>query len=337
MSNTKKKPEIDPGSVSNREQAEQAIEDLSEAIRYHNYRYFVLDDPLISDAEYDQLRQHLLRLEDDYPDLRTPDSPTQRIGGEPQAELGLVEHPMPMLSLKAVYQEDEVQDFDTTCRQELGWDRAEYVAEPKYDGLAVELIYKQGRFAVASTRGDGNTGEDITANVRTIKEVPLKLLSQKGQSIPERLIVRGEIYMRKDDFQEFNRRRASEGSSPFANPRNAAAGSVRQVDPNVTAQRPLHLFLYELAGARQHGIETQWEVLEALPRWGLRVNQEQSHLCSTIQAALAYREEMKEKREDLAYEIDGVVFKVNQLSAWERLGSRTRDPRWALAYKFEPK
>ncbi len=326
-----------PESIDSIEAAEKEIEQLREAIRYHNYRYYVLDDPVVSDAEYDELIDKLKTLEEQFPELQSPDSPTQQVGGEPRDELGLVDHPSPMLSLRAVYDENEVRHFDETCRRELGEDIIEYVAEPKYDGLAVELIYENGHISQAATRGDGETGEDITANIKTIKEVPLVLLSQSETPYPDRLVVRGEVYMRQDEFNALNRRRADAGESQFANPRNAAAGSLRQLDPNVTAARPLHIFFYEVAQCSGCDFETHWAGLQTLPQWGLKVNSEQSRLCSGIAELLEYHEEMAKKRDELSYEIDGVVYKVNRLSAQEKLGVRQRDPRWALAYKFEPR
>jgi len=331
------KPQVSPDAIESQEEAEEAIEELREAIRYHNYRYYVLDDPVISDAAYDQLMQDLQTLEDRFPELKTPDSPTQRVGGEPRDALGLVDHPYPMLSLKAVYEEEDVRSFDETCRGDLGTDSVAYTAEPKYDGLAVELIYEDGRLSTASTRGDGQTGEDVTPNVKTIKEVPLALMSQEGLSIPDRLVVRGEVYMRKDEFQSFNERRAEEGEDRFANPRNAAAGSVRQLDPNVTARRPLHIFLYAVANADDLAFDTHWDVVQTLPKWGLRPNLDYTELCEDADQAVAYHETMAERRDDLPYEIDGVVYKVNRLDYQDTLGVRTRDPRWALAYKFEPR
>ena len=332
-----KKPEIDIDSIESNDEAAEAVGTLREAIRYHNYRYYVLDDPVISDAEYDQLMRQLEELEGEYPDLKTADSPTQQVGGEPRDELGLADHPTPMLSLKAVYDEDDVRNFDENCREDLGTDAVTYVAEPKYDGLAVELIYEDGRLSVAATRGDGETGEDITPNVKTIKEVPLALLEQEETTTPDRLTVRGEIYMRKDEFEAFNRRRAEEGKRQFANPRNAAAGSARQLDPQVTERRPLHIFFYEIPEAVDLGYETHWDVLEALPVWGFRVNKERIEACEDAEAAIDYHRRMAEVREDLRYEIDGVVYKVNRLDYREMLGMRTQDPRWALAYKFEPR
>ena len=330
-------PQVSPESVSSQEEAADAIERLRQAIRYHNYRYYVLDDPVISDAEYDELMRALESLEEEFPELETPDSPTQHVGGEPRDELGLTEHPFPMLSLKAVYDEEDVRSFDQTCRDDLGVDAVEYIAEPKYDGLAVELIYEDGQLSVASTRGDGETGEEITPNVKTIREVPLALLDQGDTPVPDRLVVRGEIYMRKDEFESFNERRADEGKAQFANPRNAAAGSVRQLDPNVTDRRPLHVFFYAVANGDELGFDTHWDVLHALPGWGLRVNLEYTERCGSVDEAIAYHRGTADRRDDLPYEIDGVVYKVNDLSYQEALGVRTRDPRWALAYKFEPR
>jgi DNA ligase (NAD+) len=336
MSETRQ-PDLSPASIDSLDEAREAVETLREVIRYHNYRYYVLDDPVISDAEYDALMKDLQTLEERFPGLRRPDSPTQHVGGQPREELGLAEHPAPMLSLKAVYDEEDVRGFDQTCREALDQEGVTYVAEPKYDGLAVELIYEDGRLAVASTRGDGETGEEITANVRTIKEIPLKLLSPEETPAPDRLVVRGEVYMRKDEFEAFNRRRAENGQRQFANPRNAAAGSVRQLDPNVTARRPLHIFIYQLAEAEGFAAETHWEALQTLPAWGLRVNLERVERCHGVEALLQYHAELAETRDDLPYEIDGVVYKIDRLTQRETLGVRTRDPRWALAYKFQPR
>ncbi len=330
------KPEVEPEEIEEESKAEEAIDALREAIRYHNYRYYVENDPVISDYEYDQLMRDLQVLEDRFPSLVTPDSPTQHVGGEPQDELGSFDHPEPMLSLQAAYEEEEVANFDETCREELSLETVEYLAEPKYDGLAIELVYEDGTLSVASTRGDGETGEDVTENVKTIREVPLALLSEDGTPVPERLVVRGEVYMRKDEFQEMNERRAEEGKDPFANPRNAAAGSLRQLDPNVTARRPLRIFCYDVAEVEEHGFESQKEIMEALPNWGLRVNRDWVKICKGVDELVDYHAQLEEKREDFPYEIDGVVFKVNELSQRDIMGTRERDPRWALAYKFQP-
>ncbi|MCL6583580.1 MAG: NAD-dependent DNA ligase LigA [bacterium] len=320
-----------------RHEAEAAIRQLTDEIRYHDWHYYVLDSPVISDAEYDQLLARLRDLEQRFPDLRDPDSPTQRVSGQVRPELGTVRHPSPMLSLKSAYQEDEVRNFDKNCRQELGRQRVEYVAEPKYDGLAVELIYRNGRLEVASTRGDGQVGEDVTANVKTIREVVPVLITAPGEMIPSYLIVRGEVYMRKDEFQRLNRQRAEAGESLFANPRNAAAGSLRQLDSAITARRPLHIFFYEIIQVEGVSFTTHWEVLNILPRWGLKTDLAHVQLCSSLEEALLYHRQLEKIRDELEYDLDGVVFKVNQLSDRERLGFRTRDPRWALAYKFTPR
>lgn len=333
----KHKPDINPEEINTKKQAQEALERLREAVRFHDYRYYVLDDPVISDAQYDSLLETLKALEDKFPDLVTPDSPTQQVGGEPREELGLVEHPSPMLSLKAVYEEQDVRGFDQTCRRELGKNEVEYVAEPKYDGLAVEMIYEDGRLVRASTRGDGETGEDIMANVKTIGEVPLRLYAGKDEDIPSRLVVRGEIYMRKDEFNRLNREREEKGEARFANPRNAAAGSVRQLDPKVTAARPLHVFFYEVPEVRGRDFKAHWDALQTLPSWGLLVNSEMHGLSKGIDHALQYHKDMARRRDDLPYEIDGVVFKVNRLAERRKLGVRRRDPRWAVAYKFEPR
>ncbi len=331
------KPDVRPETIKSKDQAEKAIESLREAIRVHNYKYYVLDDPVISDAEYDRLMTALQNLETDFPELASPDSPTQQVGGQPREELGTVEHPSPMLSLKSVQDENGLRDFDRNCLQKLDEKAIEYIAEPKYDGLAVELIYQQGRLAVASTRGDGQRGEDITANVKTIREVPLVLLSQDGESVPSRLVVRGEIFMRIAEFRQLNERRAKAGESQFANPRNAAAGSVRQLDPNITAQRTLHIFLYEATQVEGRDFETQKEVIQTLPKWGLKVNRERIRLCSGVEDAIQFHKELEIDRDRLDYEIDGAVFKVNRLAYQRELGIRSRDPKWAVAFKFKPR
>ncbi len=329
-------PNIDPAAIDSEDAAQDAVIQLREAMRYHNYRYYVLDDPLISDAEYDRMMQTLQKLESVYPGLITPDSPTQRVSGQPQEELGLVEHVTPMLSLKAVYEEADVIGFDRTVRRELSQDDIEYITEPKYDGLAIELVYADGKLVQASTRGDGSVGEDVTENIKTIAEVPLVLRSD-DRPLPPRLTVRGEVYMRKDEFEKVNREREKAGQQPFANPRNTAAGSLRQLDPAVTARRRLNIYLYDIVNAPELGIDTQWGILHALPEWGLRANLEQSGKVQGIRAALRYHDDMAQKRDGLPYEIDGVVYKVNDIASQRRLGVRGRDPRWAVAYKFAPR
>lgn len=328
-------PDIDYGQIKDRATARQAVEELRQAVRFHDYRYYVLDDPLISDQEYDDLFRRLERLEEEH-DLAEEDSPTRRVGGRPKEEFGTVRHPVPMLSLKAVYREEEVRSFAENCRKSLDGPPG-YVVEPKYDGLSVELVYEEGRLVVAGTRGDGETGEDITENVRTIRAVPLTLFEDQGEEAPNRLVVRGEIYMRRAAFEKLNRRRQEEDRKPFANPRNAAAGSVRQLDPGITAARPLQVVLYEVPLCDGKRFQTHWQVLGTLVKWGLPVNRSLQRLVNDMDEAMEFYTELTARREDLDFEIDGMVIKVNGLAAREKLGVRQRDPRWAVAYKFDPR
>ncbi len=330
-------PEIDIDNISDLKDAKDALEKLRSAIRFHNYRYYVLDDPLISDAEYDRLFATLYELEQRYPELVSPDSPTQRVGSDVKSDLAKIEHPIPMVSLKTAYESEGIAAFDRFCREELGIDLVEYTAELKFDGLAVELIYHDHRLALASTRGDGITGEDVTLNLRTLADIPLVLLTPEDDPPPDRLIVRGEVYMEIEDFERMNRMRSKNHESLFANPRNAAAGSVRQLDPKITATRPLRMYVYGVVGVEGREFQTQLEVLQTLQKWGLRVNLEHTQLCRGLEELLAYHRRMDEMRDALPFEIDGVVFKVNSLEYQGRLGMRTRDPRWAIAYKFKPR
>lgn len=334
MARQKKKHEVSPEKIDKKKYARKVVRELREAIGYHDHRYYVENDPVISDAEYDELIENLVALEEKFPDLWSPDSPTQRVGGEPREELGSIEHPTPMLSLKATYDDGEVRRFVENCRRRLG-EEPEYVAEPKYDGLSVELVYEDGSLSVASTRGDGRTGEDVTANVRTIREIPLSLLGEE-ERVPERLVVRGEIFMDKSEFEALNRRREQIGESTFANPRNAAAGSLRQLDPTVTAGRSLHAFFYEVAETAGRTFGTRWEALNTLPKWGFKANLDHSKRCSGFEEIHEYHEGLVRERDSLNYEIDGAVFKVNDRVQQEKLGVRARDPQWAIAYKFEP-
>lgn len=319
-----------------KKQAKKRAEKLRDQINHHDYRYYVLDDPDISDAEYDELKDELERIEDKYPDVVTDDSPTQRVGAEPVEELGTVGHETPMLSLQSVQKEDAFRRFVETCRDELGKERVSLVGEPKYDGLSVELVYDNGSFTSASTRGNGETGEDVTANVRTIREVVLRLRNGKDHSIPRHLVVRGEVYMRKKEFERFNRKQEEAGKKTFANPRNAAAGSLRQLDPNVTADRPLRIFFYEIAPSSSSRPDSQWQCLKHMAELGLKTN-EQARRFDTVDDAVAWFEEIKNQREELAYEIDGCVYKVNNLDDHDKLGTRASNPRWAIARKFTPR
>jgi DNA ligase (NAD+) len=317
-----------------RKQAQKDIDRLREEIDHHNYRYYVLDDPLISDQEYDRLMRRLQELEGMYPELVTPESPTQKVGAPPREEFGTVKHSIPMLSLQNALTADELAEFDGRVKRLLDSEDFRYVAEPKIDGLAVEIVYRDGLYAQGSTRGDGYTGEDITENLRTVRSLPLKLI-KKNKQVPSLLEVRGEVFMGKRDFAKLNKKREEAGDPLFANPRNAAAGSVRQLDPSVTAGRNLDIFLYALGRVEGAVFKTHWEVLESFKAWGLRVNPE-IRLCEDVGAAVEYHTRLEARRKDLDYEIDGVVLKVDSLELQEKLGQISRSPRWATAYKFEP-
>ena len=311
--------------------AEREIAELRERVRHHLYRYHVLDDPEISDPEFDALFDRLLRLEDQHPHLVTPDSPTQRVGAEPSTRFAAVAHELPMLSLDKCGSEEELIDWETRCRSRVGYDGdPEYTCEPKIDGVAVSLMYENGVLVRGATRGDGSNGEDITANVRTVPTVPLRLL---GEGYPELLEVRGEIYMPLAGFRAFNETAASTGERLLVNPRNAAAGSLRQLDPKLTASRPLAMYCYSAGLRGDWEPETQWQVLEAFRNWGLRVNERVVRV-EGVKACLAYVRQLLGERADLGYDVDGVVVKVNDFAMQNALGNVTRRPRWAVAYKY---
>jgi DNA ligase (NAD+) len=304
---------------------------LHSELHKHNYLYYTRDEPLIPDAEYDQLLRELQTIEAEYPELVTPDSPTQRVGAAPLKAFGEVRHEMRMLSLDNAFSDEELMDFDRRVRERLETDTVEYAAEPKLDGLAISLLYRDGKLVRAATRGDGETGEDVTQNVRTIASVPLKL---SGASIPEVLEVRGEVYMSHAGFAALNRQAAEAGSKPFVNPRNAAAGSLRQLDPAISAQRSLQIFCYgvgKVAGGKL--ASTHIDILAQLQEWHLRVYGDVQ--CVTgVQGCMDYYERYRQQRDTLPFEIDGVVFKVNRLDQQSSLGFVARAPRWAIARKF---
>jgi len=311
---------------------EQSIKKLREDIHYHNYCYYVLDSPVISDAEYDRLMRELIELEEKYPHLITPDSPTQRVGAAPLEKFGTVRHALPMLSLENAFDKAEAREFEQRIKRFLRMDGfIDYVVEPKMDGLAIEIVYEDGLLSTASTRGDGVTGEDVTQNVRTIKSIPLSL--QRGESIPRRLEARGEVFLSLKAFKEINQQRIRDGEPPFANPRNAAAGSLRQLDTRVTAGRPLDFFAYGVGVVEGRSFNGQWETLTALPKWGIKVNP-LIRCCKGIEACIDYFRELEGRRRDLDYEIDGMVIKVDSFVLQDRLGVKARSPRWAVAYKF---
>ncbi len=314
------------------ESVEQQIHALRQELDEHNYRYYVLDDPSIPDAEYDRLLRQLQALEAEYPELSSPDSPTQRVGSRPQGAFAEVEHKVPMLSLDNAFSADELADFDRRVRDRLADAQLiEYCCEPKLDGLAVSLLYRDGVLVQAATRGDGRTGEEITANVRTIGSVPLRL---RGDDWPPVLEVRGEVYMPKAGFIRLNERARTQGDKPFVNPRNAAAGSLRQLDSRITAQRPLEFCCYSLGQVEGAVLaDTHSANLEQLAAWGFRINPEM-RVVQGADACNRYFDELGAKRAELPYEIDGAVFKVNALALQERLGFVARAPRWAIASKF---
>lgn len=316
-----------------RDEALKRIAKLREIIDYHNRRYYQQDDPEISDAKYDELMRELQNLEELFPDDGLASSPTQRVGAAPLAKFSPFEHPRPMLSLANAFTPEEITDFDARIRRMADLDRMEYVAEPKLDGLAVNLIYEHGLFVRGATRGDGATGEDITQNLRTIPSLPLEMKKSGAHPVPDFIEVRGEVYMERASFGKLNHRRAVDGEEPFANPRNAAAGSLRQLDPKITARRPLSIFVYGAGLLKGMQFSTHFGILEALRQWGFPVN----HLiekADDISACIAYFGRISSLRPELPYEIDGVVLKVNDLTVQEVLGSVSRSPRWALACKF---
>lgn len=306
---------------------------LREEIARLDYAYYVLAEPLVPDAEYDRLFRELVALETRYPELVTPDSPTQRVGGKPAPEFAEVRHEVPMLSLTNAYTDEEVFAFDRRCRELLGIERIRYACEPKFDGLAVSLIYRDGLFSLGATRGDGFTGEDVTANLRTLRSIPLRL---RLDSPPTLLEVRGEVLMTREDFKRLNEAQLKAGEKTFVNPRNAAAGSLRQLDPRVTAKRPLRFFAYQLVRLEGHPWpETHSEALALLQRWGFPLS-DAREVTEGAEGLLAYYRRMEAERDRLPFDIDGVVYKVDDLSAQQRLGTIARAPRWAIAHKFPP-
>ncbi|MBU2622868.1 MAG: NAD-dependent DNA ligase LigA [Proteobacteria bacterium] len=320
---------IDPNIV-------KKIESLRKELHKHNYRYYAMDDPEISDSEYDRMMQELIELETEYPELLSPDSPSLRVGASPLKKFETVRHSVKMLSLDNAFSNSDVLDFDRRVRKELGTDeQILYTAEPKMDGVAVELVYEDGTLVIASTRGDGETGEEITANVKTIRTVPILLQPRKEKSvIPVSLEVRGEVVISREGFRRLNEDMLSRGLPLFANPRNAAAGSLRQLDSKMTARRPLEIFFYGTGEADGINIESHWDRLCALKELGFRIN---PHIRPKIKIddVLEYYRELEKKRYELPYDIDGMVIKTDSIRLQLRLGSTARSPRWAIACKFK--
>lgn len=301
-------------------------EEIIQILDEYSYEYYVMDNPSVEDSEYDALMQELLALEEKHPDWVTPESPSQRVGGIVLEGFEKVEHKTPMLSLANAFNEQDLLDFDRRVREKVGEDR-EYMCELKIDGLAVSLEYENGRYKRGATRGDGSTGEDITANLRTIRSIPMKLKQ------PFSIEVRGEAYMPKRSFVKLNETREEEGQPLFANPRNAAAGSLRQLDTKIAASRNLDIFLYAVADFGDMGVTRHSDGLDKLAELGLRTNTER-RICKTMDEVFAYIEEWTEKRPELDYDIDGIVIKLNDLEQQKEMGARIKTPRWSIAYKF---
>ncbi len=310
-----------------KDMAARRLAELHELITEHNYHYHVLDAPRISDAQFDQLMRELMDLEALYPDLVTSDSPSRRVGSNPLTAFAEVQHTVPMLSLDNAFSEEDIAAYYRRLQKNLGLEAFALVGEPKIDGLAVSLYYEEGRFVRGATRGDGSRGEDITANLCTIWSLPLRLREKI------RAEVRGEVFMPRDGFERLNMARGQEGLTLFANPRNAAAGSLRQLDPSVAAKRPLDFFAYNLVNFDGKGGESQWELLASLKNLGFKVNEHVS-LLNGLSEVLHYHQHINKLRSELPYEIDGVVFKVNETAYQEKVGFTSRAPRWAIAYKF---
>ena len=306
-------------------------EELRSLLHHHSYCYYILDRPEIPDAEYDRLFNELKELEAAHPELITPDSPTQRVGGAAAEGFASVQHRVPMLSLDNAYAADEIREFEARLQRALPGETFTYVCEPKVDGLGVALLYEKGRLVRGATRGDGRLGEDITQNLKTVKTIPLRLRGPLADL--EVLEVRGEVYMAHEAFERLNRALEAEGEEPFANPRNAAAGSVRQKDSSITAKRPLDIFVYSVSDAVPDPFTTHWDAMQALHEAGFKINP-RSRRCQDIEGVVAAVAELERDRMNLGYDADGVVVKVDSLDQQRRLGSTTHHPRWAVAYKF---
>jgi DNA ligase (NAD+) len=320
-----------PSSIENLTDLQQHVAQLRSDINQANYRYYVLDSPEIADSEYDQLMEELRAIEAAHPELQSPDSPTQRVGAGPAAQFAVVQHRVPMLSLANAFTADALRAWHERISRLLGREIQGFTIEPKIDGLAIMLRYEHGRFAIGATRGDGSKGEDITANLRTVRSVPLTL----NDSPPPYVEVRGEVYLSRAAFQKINDERAAAGQPLFANPRNCAAGSVRQLDSRITARRPLDVFIYALGEAEGWQPASQWQMLQAFLQWGFKTNPNNAQV-ETIDEVVKACADWEHRRETLAYEIDGVVVKVDDLQVQSELGAVGREPRWAIAFKFPP-
>lgn len=309
------------------EDVKKRVQELREKIRYHNYRYYVKNDPVITDREYDKLMDELKKLEEKYPEIVTGDSPTQRVGNKPQEGFEEVRHRYRLYSLDNTYSEKEVQEFDKRVKKNLGVSEVDYMCELKIDGLSISLTYEKGILVTGATRGDGYVGEDVTENIKTIKTIPLKVF--KDISIE----VRGEVYLPKDEFKKINEERQKNGSNPFANPRNAASGTLRQLDPREVARRNLDAFFYQIVLPLEYDLETQKDVLEYLGKLGFKTEPNAKRV-KNVTGIIEYADSWQSKKNDLNYDVDGVVIKVNRIEYQDKLGYTARNPRWAIAYKF---
>jgi DNA ligase (NAD+) len=332
----KKKPHTDFKNIDDLtlKEARKEVEALREGIDYHDYRYYVKNRPKISDAVYDKLFQRLEKLEKAFPELRTDNSPTRRVGAPPEDRLKKIQHRVPMLSLNAALNQKKAEDFCAFVKRQTNGEGVSYVLEPKFDGLSVELVYEKGRLQYGATRGDGQTGEDISKNLMTIKTIPLRLQETKNSATL--LSVRGEVFMPKDGFQQLNKARVERGQEPFANPRNAAAGIMRQLDSKKVADKPLDVIFYDILEVEGRRLSCHWDALQQLSEWGLKTDSH-SKRCAAFNEIQKFREKLKQERDRLDYEIDGLVIKVNEYEHRKSLGTRHRSPRWAFAWKFAPK
>ena len=328
---TDPRTEFKDAEKMDKDRAREEAEALREGIDYHDYRYYVKNDPVVSDQVYDALFRRLQELEAAFPDLKTDTSPTQRVGADPMDALEKIDHAAPMLSLNAVREKDEVADFHDFVGRRVNGKEIVYVLEPKLDGLSVEIVYEGGEFTYGATRGNGETGEGISKNLKTIGSVPLRL--RGGEAVPDYLSVRGEVFMSRAGFQQLNQRRIESGKDAFANPRNAAAGTMRQLDPKNVENKPLDIFFYD--ALKMEGVEVadHWDLLKRFSDWGLKTVPEVKR-ADSLDAVTDYHRRLSEKRDDLDYEIDGIVIKINDYDQRETLGTRHRSPRWAVAWKF---
>jgi DNA ligase (NAD+) len=332
----KEQPSTDFQDIENlsKEEARREVKALRKGIEYHNYLYYVKNKPKISDATYDRLFQRLQQLEEAFPGLQSDTSPTRRVGASPVDKLKKVKHVNPMLSLSAASEEREVEDFFDFIRRNTKTEKLVFVLEPKFDGFSVEVVYKNGEFQYGATRGDGQEGEDISENLKNIGSIPLRL--QMTKSTPDFLAVRGEVFMSKDGFQALNKERIERGEEPFANPRNAAAGLMRQLDSRMVAGKPLDMVFYDILEIKGEEVTSDWQALKEFPQWGLKTDPHNQR-GSSLEDCRKYHEKLSAKRDELNYEIDGVVIKLDDHQLREELGVRQRSPRWALAWKFPPK